>query len=288
MCNSQLTPEDVTVLLQTAERKKLTSNDPFGASSKRTSLVCEHGGCRYKLRKCFSKEDASRMAARLSQVAHLGFFPGLVGQSDNWLFFEFINIPEAKRDQDVVFWGKVGSMIAELEKVPSPLVDVNFSGECEGEGCLREYIEKAAVSLADAEWLDWTEVSRLHRIVADFEPHQYCFGYLDLLAGNLLYNGGPVIIADEEGLAGCIPGISMIRPLDIWHQYKPSRGLHMDECQWMLAGYSKSGGDADLFIKKEKQLRAIYYVLKVYDSVKFSGTTAESLKRLREALTHQV
>lgn len=261
-------------------KRKLTSNDVFGASSKRLSYVTEQDGKKYKLRKCFSAEDAEQIIERLKPIGHYQFVPKLVHSEGRWLIFEFYEIPEASRCETKVFWSSLGTAIAALETTASHIADPRFSQPITAIPDLGQFITTASHELR----LRGSITQEIHDSVLQavkIIPDSYCYGYLDILAGNILWDGNQLILADEEGFARTIPGLSLIRPLDIWHQYKPGIGLSRIERNWLLEAYNqKSNSNAQYFINHESQLRTIYYLLKTYDSIVVSGTSSESLMRL--------
>ena len=261
-------------------KSKLISNDPFGASSKRLSYIAKWKGQNYKLRQCFSIQDAEQLISRLAPISNLVCTPKLLSHEEEWLIFEYYNISEVTRNTTRKFWLELGTAIARLESVTSTISDPTFSQESETSTNLTQFVLQASSELLQANLIS-KDVHRKVEKATSILPTTYCYGYLDLLAGNILWNGTDIILADEEGFARTIAGLSLIRPFDIWHQYKPGIGVSQDEKRWLLEGYKHNGGNYKNTMEHEKELRTIYYLLKTHDSISSTGISTESLKRLK-------
>lgn len=216
---------------------------------------------------------------QLLPLQHLEFAPKLLARHNEWLVLEFYNAPEAKRTNTKEFWWKLGKAIATLETVKAAVADTRFTCESNPVSNLREFAQEANEYLLERQFIS-KKTSIIITESLCVVPDTYCYGYLDLLAGNIIYSGGTLHLADEEGIARTIPGLSLIRPFDIWHQYKPGKGITNSERNWLLDSYNANGGDSKQLITNEKKLRTIYYLLKTYDSIISTGSSTESLKRL--------
>ena len=242
--------------------------------------MSESGFRRVKMRKCFSGADAARMSARLSKLNLCPCAPTLLGLHEEWLFMHFFDMPEAVRVNGMEFWEAVGRAVADFERVPAAAFDVNFAGEREAvlPKDMSAFVRAALSELKTHNLAPHSFGTELVSFLDDLPA--CCHGYLDLLAGNVLGSGERIVFADEEGFAGCIPGMSFVRPLDIWHRYIPGIGICHQERAWMLGAYAENGGDLCFFNSFYRQISRLYYLLKTYDSFLATGKSAESLKRL--------
>ncbi len=262
--------------------------DPLGASSKRLTFVSEYGGQRYKLRKCFSTEDALGIEKKVNALSHLSITPKYQGRYNEWLCFDYLCLPEAKRDESSDFWNQLGFRIAQIESIPSDEVDISFSlpGKPIQAENFRDYLTKASEEMCCRSYLNTMELRKLSRKLDYISSKEvkFSYGYLDLLPGNVLVDNEKIFIADEEGFAGAIKGLSLIRPIDIWKGQTPELGMGQISKKHFLKGYYLGGGDREFYEENENSLGLIYYLLKSYASIKESGTTKCSLRRLQQLI----
>ena len=95
---------DIEMLELLAKREKLTSGDPYGASSKRGSYVAKGERWRVKMRECFSAGDAMWMQARLDKLSGCVCVPQVFGCHKEWLFMPFLDLAGTGRVNGTKFW----------------------------------------------------------------------------------------------------------------------------------------------------------------------------------------
>tara|TARA_B100000315_G_scaffold260122_1_gene319404 strand:+ start:1108 stop:1971 length:864 start_codon:yes stop_codon:yes gene_type:complete len=271
------------ILEEHTKSKLFCKVDKLGASSHRKTYLTNGNGTRYKIRKCFSETDAQDIERRVLDVSHLDIFPRYFGRHDEWIFFEFLDYREAMRDESDTFWYDLGMKIALLETVESPHLDVSFGMEASPIKLndFQDYLVRCVELLEKTGYLADGQVTALNqRLESIPKTLRNCYGYLDLLPGNIMADDEQIYFVDEEGLAGTIPGLSLIRPLDIWKSYSPPQGINPIERAELLCGYQAGGADSKYFEEYELLLGITYYVLKSADSVSSSGTTNNSIKQL--------
>ena len=276
------------IISQTSKEKLSCKVDKLGASSQRKTYSCEYNGVKYKIRKCFSENDAKDIERRILNVSHLSLFPTYFGKYNKWLLFEYLSFPEAKRDESEMFWHNLGYDIAKLETTASDNIDVGFGMEIPPilKKDLNIYLHECVNQLQQSGYLQHNQILKLHESFNYFlnQNPQSCYSYLDLLPGNILTDNEKIIFVDEEGLAGSFQGMSLIRAFDIWRSPSPPQGLTSNEKDQLFKGYQKGGANCEFFEKNELHLGIIYYLIKSSDSVQCSGTTNKSIKQLYSRL----
>ncbi|MBU1977160.1 MAG: hypothetical protein KKA62_04395 [Nanoarchaeota archaeon] len=284
-----LSKKQLEKILEKSTKSKLFCRvDKLGASSQRKTYVCEEDEVKYKIRRCFSENDAQDIERRILDVCHLDLFPTYLGRYKEWLFFEYLDFPEARRNETEDFWYTLGKITAKLEGVSSSEIDVGFGIETPPipEIEFGSYLHRCVELLQKSSYMDKNQTAKIQEALDSFlktEPRT-CYGYLDLLPGNIFMDNQKIILVDEEGLARTMQGLSLIRPLDIWKNYSPPQGANCKEREKLLEGYQDGGANREFYETNELHLGLIYYILKSADSIACSGKTNNSVKQLYSRL----
>ncbi|GEM_PF-5348936 len=284
-----LTSRELVDLIKREKARLICNVDKLGASSERRTFKVTNYGQSFKLRKCISISDAKHLEDRIKSVSSLGVTPEFLGRYREWICFRYLSLPEARRSESNRFWFRLGFNIALLESIESRRIDTSFAQEYDSisiekfEGLLT----KALRRFYSGNYLSKKELQIALGQIKDFFQNkiQGCYGYLDLLPGNVLKDKDKVLLADEEGISRTIAGLSLIRPLDIWRGQTPEKGIEVNSERYFFKGYMAAGGDLSFFKSNRNKLGIIYYTLKSYDSLLHTGKTHRSMRRLKYFLS---